>query len=96
MTKTVVRLGVTKWNIILIDLLFKLIINILFFISEPVRAACPEVCPKIFKPVCGTDGVSYNNECIMLMENCGNERSVTVDYKGKCRKFILLISIKIM
>lgn len=33
---------------------------------------CPEQCLELYKPVCGSDGQIYLNECYLQMENCRN------------------------
>ena len=40
----------------------------------------PEVCPEIFAPVCGCDGVTYNNDCIRL------SAGVTKAHDGECQE----------
>ncbi|GFT42851.1 uncharacterized protein NPIL_658481 [Nephila pilipes] len=32
---------------------------------------CPTKCPEISKPVCGSNGVIYYNECFMKIQTCG-------------------------
>lgn len=38
----------------------------------------PDICPPLWDPVCGCDGVSYPNECVAAVEG------VSVDYWGAC------------
>ncbi|CAH0561782.1 unnamed protein product [Brassicogethes aeneus] len=44
---------------------------------------CP-VCPSEFQPVCGSDGISYGNECKLRMEACKHRRDIAVLYDGPC------------
>ena len=47
---------------------------------------CPEDCTRIYSPVCGTDGKTYSNTCVLEVAACktGNQ-NLTVAYKGECR-----------
>ncbi|KAK3918799.1 Agrin [Frankliniella fusca] len=47
------------------------------------RCVCPR-CPLTFQPVCGTDGVSYGNECRLRLENCQRRLEVRVAHEGLC------------
>lgn len=40
-------------------------------------------CPKEKDPVCGTDGSTYLNECILKAESCDN-KTVGVKHPGPC------------
>ncbi|CAL4063228.1 unnamed protein product, partial [Meganyctiphanes norvegica] len=45
---------------------------------------CPQ-CPPQEGPVCGEDGISYDNECELRAEACRAQRKLNIRYPGKCR-----------
>ncbi|GBN68552.1 Agrin, partial [Araneus ventricosus] len=50
---------------------------------------CP-TCPERFEPVCGSDGMSYTNECKMKREACEQRKEISIAYMGLCSKFHFL------
>ena len=43
--------------------------------------------------VCGENGISYENECMLRKENCENNKRVKVEHRGLCSKYIETESI---
>lgn len=35
-------------------------------------------------PVCGTNGVTYNNSCLLKLDSCRRNSNIQVDYEGDC------------
>lgn len=54
--------------------------------AKKPRCLCkqPEDCTAIFNPVCGSDGTSYNNECIMKSHACLTKTNLHVIASGSC------------
>ncbi|XP_075756781.1 pancreatic secretory trypsin inhibitor-like [Pelodiscus sinensis] len=44
----------------------------------------PPGCPRIFDPVCGTDNVTYPNECELCAANLGKQTAVRIKKRGTC------------
>ncbi|KFO93738.1 Ovomucoid [Buceros rhinoceros silvestris] len=45
-------------------------------------------CPKILHPICGTDGVTYSNECLLCAYNVEYGTNVSKDYDGECKEVV--------
>lgn len=50
---------------------------------DPDDDKCRPVCPRHFMPCCGSDGKTYNNDCLMKAATC-RDKSITMVHLGAC------------
>ncbi|XP_054266356.1 agrin-like [Macrosteles quadrilineatus] len=44
---------------------------------------CPQ-CSTEFSPICGSDGISYGNECKLRLQSCQHMRNISIVHSGLC------------
>jgi len=50
------------------------------------RCQEPTLCETSVRPVCGTDGYTYESKCFLERMSCSKRSGVTVAYDGHCGK----------
>ena len=53
-------------------------------VSGKPQCQCQLACPKHLAPVCGSDGKSYDNLCILKAHACESDKMITVKRTGNC------------
>ena len=48
------------------------------------QVVCNEQCVRTFLPVCGSDGNTYNNLCLLEVAACKGGVTITPQYEGPC------------
>lgn len=57
-------------------------------IGDEAKCVCDIVCTREYRPVCGTDNVTYGNRCEMKRAGCELKKVIEVKYEGECGTFI--------
>jgi len=52
--------------------------------SRLLAVDCPAFCPRMYDPVCGNDGNTYSNECMMRDASCQEGIIIKIHTQGKC------------
>jgi len=47
---------------------------------------CRFLCTRQLAYICGSDGVTYMNECLMRHKSCKSKTAIVKVYEGKCRE----------
>jgi hypothetical protein len=64
------------------------------FEAQNMRQCEKKECPTYFSPVCGTDGVTYDNQCKLNQMLCKTNRQVGFEHPGYCQPDKQIVNYK--
>ncbi|KAB7496079.1 Follistatin-related protein 1 [Armadillidium nasatum] len=56
-------------------------------VEGEAQCLCVVSCPDHLKPVCGSDGVSYDNHCKLHQKACISGNHIRIKHKGNCKSY---------
>ena len=56
-------------------------------INNTPQCQCQQICTREYAPVCGNDGKTYGNLCMMTSKACSQNQTIIVAGRGKCGEF---------
>ncbi|XP_075676321.1 agrin-like isoform X2 [Dermatophagoides pteronyssinus] len=45
---------------------------------------CPQVCKRVDQPVCGDNGITYENECELRIASCRLRKQINIQFNSSC------------
>ena len=45
---------------------------------------CPDFCDLEIAPVCGSDGETYPNKCLLKKKSCKSNSEIVMEHPGRC------------
>ena len=62
--------------------------------NHVTSCACQKSCPAAKQPVCGSNGQTYNNECLMKQNSCKKRDDIQLIVKAPCGEYQAQLSLQ--